>query len=95
MKRFGKKICDHIVGGTILNMKVSIFDSVGDKKIPNIQMFRSLGNGSPSVVLEEDCQLVVLIHNRRMDIIALAFQKIIHPTDMRHQIISCNDFSIC
>ena len=32
MKRFGKKIRDHIVGGTILNMKVTLFDLVGDKK---------------------------------------------------------------
>ena len=53
MKRFGKKICDHIVGGTILNMKVTLLDSVGDEKIPDVQMFSSLGTGSSSVVLED------------------------------------------
>ena len=51
---FGKKIRDHIVGGTILNMKVPLFDSFGDKKIPNSQMFSSLGTGRLSVVLKEN-----------------------------------------
>ena len=32
MKRFDKKIRNHIVGGTIFNVKVPLFDSVGDKK---------------------------------------------------------------
>ena len=95
MKSLGKKIRDHIVGGTILNMKVTLFDSVGDKKIPNIKMFSSLGTGSPSVVLEENCGLIVLINDRRMDIIDLELQEIIRPTDMRHPIISCNEFSLC
>ena len=54
LKSFGKKIRNHIVGGTIFNMKVNLFDSVSDKKIPDIQMFSSLGTGSPSVVLEEN-----------------------------------------
>ena len=54
LKRFGRKIRDHIVGGTIFNMKVTLFDSVGDKKIPDIQMFSSLGTGSSSVVLKEN-----------------------------------------
>ena len=30
-------------------------------------MFRSHGTGSSSVVLEENCELIVLIHNCRMD----------------------------
>ena len=50
LKRFGKKICNRIVGGTILNMKVTLLDSVGDEKIPDVQMFSSLGNGRSSVV---------------------------------------------
>ena len=32
LKRFGKKKRDHIVGGTIFNMKVTLLDLVGDKK---------------------------------------------------------------
>ena len=65
-------------------MKVTIFDSVGDKKIHNTQMLSSLGTGSSSVVIEENCRLIVLIHDRRMDIIALAFQEKIRPTEMRN-----------
>ena len=76
-------------------MKVTIFDSVGDKKIPNIQMLSSLGTGSSSVVLEENYRLIVLIHDRRMDIIALELQEIIRPTEMRHHITSCNEFILC
>ena len=74
MKRFGGKIRDHIVGGTILNMNVPLFDSVSDLKKSNVQMFIYLGTGIPSIVLENNCRLIVLIHDRRMDIIALAFQ---------------------
>ena len=48
------EIKDHIVGGTIFNMKVTLFDSVGDIKIPDIQIFSSLGTGSSSVFLEEN-----------------------------------------
>ena len=95
LKRFGKKIHDHIVGGTIFNMKVTLFDSVSDKKIPDIQMFSYLGTGSSSVVLKENCQLIVLLHNCRIDIISLAFQEIICPAEIRHHIISCNEFSLC
>ena len=76
-------------------MKVPLFDSVDGKKKTNIQMFSSLGTGSPSVFIEENCRLIVLIHNRRMDIIALALQEIIIPTEIRHHIISCNEFSLC
>ena len=39
LKRFGKKIRDHIVGGTIFNMKVTLFDSFGNK---NYLIFRCL-----------------------------------------------------
>ena len=95
LKRFGKKIRDHIVGGAIFNMKVTLFDSVGDKKIPDIQMFSSLGTGSSSVVLEENFRLIVLVHDCRIDNISLAFQEIIRPAEMSHQIISCNEFSVC
>ena len=45
---------DHIVGGTIFNMKVIILDSVGDEKIPDVQIFSSLGTISSSVVLKEN-----------------------------------------
>ena len=63
-------------------------------------MFSSLGTGSSSVVLEENCRLIVLINNLRMDIISLAFQEVIRSEEMRHQIISCNTveilvFSLC
>ena len=51
-----KKTRDHIVGRTIFNMKVTLVDSVGNKKIPDIQMFSYLGTGSSSVVLEENCR---------------------------------------
>ena len=44
-------------------MKVPLFDLVGDKKIPNIQMFSSLGTESSSVVLEENSRLIVLVHD--------------------------------
>ena len=54
MKRFGKKIRDHIVSGTIFNMKVTLLDSVGDEKIPDVQVFIFLGTGSSSVVPEEN-----------------------------------------
>ena len=54
MKRFGLKIGNYIVGGTIFNMKVTFLDLVGDEKIPDIQIFSSLGTGRSSVVLEEN-----------------------------------------
>ena len=54
LKRFGKKIRDHIVSGTIFNMKVTLLDSGGDERIPDIQMFSSLGTGGSSVVLGEN-----------------------------------------
>ena len=54
MKRFGKKIRDHIVGGTIFDMKVTLLYSVGDEEIPDIHMFSSLVTRGFSVVLEEN-----------------------------------------
>ena len=45
----------YIVSGTIFNMKATLLDLVGDKNIPDVQMFSSLGTGSSSVVLEENC----------------------------------------
>ena len=76
-------------------MKVTFLDSVGDEKIPDVQMLSSLGTRNSSIVLEENGWLIILVHDGGVDVLSLAFQEKFGPAEMGHQIISCNEFSLC
>ena len=40
-------------------------------------------------------ELIILVNYCWVDVLSLAFQEIISPAEMRHQIISCNKFRLC
>ena len=67
-----------------------VVDTVGDEIESTIEMFCSLSAGFATILLEENCALVVLIQNRVLMTIALRFEEIISPENDWHKIVCSN-----
>ena len=61
----------------------------------NVNVLRCLGAGSLTILLQQDCALVVLVYYAFVDAIALCLQKVLHPQNCWHRIVNTNQFGFC
>ena len=70
-----------------------MFDVVCNEKVPNVDVFGTLRTGMFPVVLQEYGRLVVLVHDSTIYTTVLCIQKVVGPSELRHEIICSNKFS--
>ena len=70
-----------------------MFDAVCNEKIPDIDVFFTLGTGAFPVFLQEYGILVVLVHDSAVNAIVLCIQKLVGTAELGHEIICSNKFS--
>ena len=95
LERIGKVVRDHVASRTIFDFQLAILDPISNKIVPDVNVSGSLGARLFPIVLEEDGRLIILVHNRRVNLITLTVEEVICPTDMGHQIIRGYEFSLC
>ena len=95
MKGFGKEVSDHLFRWTILDGEILHIDAVGNEVKSTIEVLGSLAAGLATVLLEQDCTLVVLIKDCILMIIALCFKKVVSPKDDWHEVVGSNNEFAC
>jgi hypothetical protein len=88
-------VTNHVPRGTPDYRHFVFTNTIGNKKIPNVNVLRALTARSFSVGLQENRTLVVLEKDVILDIVTLGLHKISGPADCRHEVVSSHNFCFC
>jgi hypothetical protein len=92
LERLCEEIRHHFSGRTMFDIHLTGLDAVGEKKIPDIDVTRSLTAGPTPIPLQQHSALIVLVHGVLLCFVALSLQKIASPQDLRHYVVDTDDF---
>ena len=74
-----EKVCDHFEGRTKLDTEVACVDAIGDEKVVDVHVPSAFHARSTSIIFHVDGALVVLVQNSTTSLVALCFEKVVHP----------------
>ena len=77
LERFGQKIGDHLLCGTVLHGQVTMGDAASDKEVGHIKMSCMPGTQQSAILFEEDGTVVVLMKDGLVVIETLSMKKIV------------------
>ena len=94
LERFREEIRQHVLGGTVDDLGVTLGHDIGDEEIPNLDVAGLLPARRPAVDLELDRTLVVLVNQRRTHVISLCFDEVLRPQHLREHVADTYKFSM-
>jgi len=90
LKGLGEEIGNHLRSWTVFNSHIALLDLIRNEEIVTVEMLGPFGRGFLSILLKENCTLVVLVMNTLSNRTALCLQEQFDPQNGGSDIIGSN-----
>ena len=87
LERFGKDVCPHVFGRTILKIKFSGIVEMTNKEVFCFDMFGPFRTGDIAILCQRKSAHIVLVDDIVLDFAALGFEELSRPEDIANFII--------
>ena len=86
LQGFGEEVGEHLVGGAVLDPGLALSGDISDEEVPNVDVSSLLAARAPTVDLELDGALVVLVDGGGADVAPLSLDEVLRPDALRQNV---------
>ena len=94
LEGLGEEIGEHVVGRTEHYLGLALSDDIGDEEVSDIDMAGLLTARGPTVDLELDGALVVLVDGSRSDAVSLGLDEVLGPDALRQNVADADELGM-